>query len=268
MDADFPAAHSMDAAWYAVDKCGHVARFDTGEAGAVPEFAGDPEEDPYEELRDAVPAVEPVYEREGRIEPGREASGSHHYFEGRGDPGGTLMFVRSIDAVAPEIKRGEAVQVKAKGFAVVFKNLTKAVAKRIHEAKACLGCFYHFDSEDEGGADPARLGLFSYSHLCENWIAGPYGRHSSPSRPLQVGQLPPAVREFVNRVRFDTLCFAEAVRLQPASLGPVVAWDCAWLDLDGKTVRCVPGMEEEYRKYYEQMKANPDPGLALEPPPE
>jgi hypothetical protein len=37
MDADFPAAHSMDTMWFAVDGHGHVAVFDTGENGHAPE---------------------------------------------------------------------------------------------------------------------------------------------------------------------------------------------------------------------------------------
>jgi hypothetical protein len=46
MDADFPAAHSMDTAWYAVDKDGYVAYFESGEGGAVPRAATqlDPED--------------------------------------------------------------------------------------------------------------------------------------------------------------------------------------------------------------------------------
>src|SRR5260370_22461261 len=36
MDADYPAAHSMNTSWFAVDKDGHVACFDSGEAGAIP----------------------------------------------------------------------------------------------------------------------------------------------------------------------------------------------------------------------------------------
>lgn len=39
MDADFPAAHSMDTEWFAVDKDGHVAYFETGEDGSVPNGA-------------------------------------------------------------------------------------------------------------------------------------------------------------------------------------------------------------------------------------
>jgi hypothetical protein len=36
MEADFPAAHSMDAIWFAVDSVGQVAMFDTGETGPLP----------------------------------------------------------------------------------------------------------------------------------------------------------------------------------------------------------------------------------------
>jgi hypothetical protein len=33
---DFPAAHSMDVTWFAIDRDGHVGVFDSGEASAVP----------------------------------------------------------------------------------------------------------------------------------------------------------------------------------------------------------------------------------------
>lgn len=36
---DFPAAHSMDSGWFAVDENGAVAHFDTGEGGALPNDA-------------------------------------------------------------------------------------------------------------------------------------------------------------------------------------------------------------------------------------
>src|SRR5690349_1408281 len=43
MDNDFPAAHSTDTIWFAVDDAGHVAIFDSGEDGHVPSMAGDAE---------------------------------------------------------------------------------------------------------------------------------------------------------------------------------------------------------------------------------
>jgi hypothetical protein len=36
---DFPAAHSMDTVWHAIDRAGHVAVFYTGENGFAPEAA-------------------------------------------------------------------------------------------------------------------------------------------------------------------------------------------------------------------------------------
>jgi hypothetical protein len=39
MDIDFPAAHSMDTHWFAVDREGHVALFFTGENGYIPSLA-------------------------------------------------------------------------------------------------------------------------------------------------------------------------------------------------------------------------------------
>src|SRR5262249_4294000 len=38
---DFPAAHSMDLDWFAVDEAGHVGLFSTGENGHAPQAAQD-----------------------------------------------------------------------------------------------------------------------------------------------------------------------------------------------------------------------------------
>jgi hypothetical protein len=38
---DYPAAHSMDTSWYAVDAAGHVAVFESGEDGPAPRGAKD-----------------------------------------------------------------------------------------------------------------------------------------------------------------------------------------------------------------------------------
>lgn len=56
---DFPAAHSMDTEWFAVDDAGHVAVFDSYEGGAVPEDAAPAsvEEDPVD-VSAAVPWVD------------------------------------------------------------------------------------------------------------------------------------------------------------------------------------------------------------------
>jgi hypothetical protein len=43
MPPDFPAAHSMDTTWFAIDERGHVAAFESGEGGHIPEQARDEE---------------------------------------------------------------------------------------------------------------------------------------------------------------------------------------------------------------------------------
>jgi len=40
IEGDYPAAHSMETIWYAVDEAGHVAAVMTGESGQLPEGAG------------------------------------------------------------------------------------------------------------------------------------------------------------------------------------------------------------------------------------
>lgn len=39
-NTDYPAAHSMDTSWYAVDDLGNIAEFHTGEGGAYPRGIG------------------------------------------------------------------------------------------------------------------------------------------------------------------------------------------------------------------------------------
>lgn len=59
--SDFPAAHSMDTEWFAVDDAGHVAVFDSYEGGAVPDDA--PPSGLDVDLADVVAAVPWVDER-------------------------------------------------------------------------------------------------------------------------------------------------------------------------------------------------------------
>jgi hypothetical protein len=52
MEVDFPAAHSMDTMWFAVDQQGHVAIFDTGENGHAPEQVLQGDSDGWYDLLD------------------------------------------------------------------------------------------------------------------------------------------------------------------------------------------------------------------------
>ncbi len=184
------------------------------------------------------------------------------------DPGPVLMFLGSLDPVRKDLRSGRAREVPAlSGAAVIFKDLKRGRAIQLHKAGACLGCFWPYD---EGGdeprdPDPASLGLYSYKHTDNDTITGPYGRTKRPVRPIQLREIPPALRKIVAQVRFDTLCFAMTPQIQPILYLPCSSWEPAWLDLDGVTQRCIPGKEKEYREYYRTMKSLAP--RAIEPPP-
>jgi hypothetical protein len=260
---DFPAAHSMDTTWFAVDRDGHVACFETGEAGAVPAgaFGGDEAAELIQRLEQLLPRGPAAYDLAGRRVPGREREGAEHA-HGSGLNYPVLLFLKSLDPVQEALASGQAAQVpSAEGVAVTFQHLPPELGRRIHRAGDCLGCFFLF------GHGPAGQGLFEYSHLTENWISGPYGRVARPLQPLHVDQLPPDVREPVKQMRFDKLSFAEATHLQPVEHTECVSWEAAWLDVTGKKVRPMPGREGDYADAVGELEDLAEEGIEVEPPP-
>jgi hypothetical protein len=255
MQPDYPAAHSIYTCFFAVDRDGHVAIFDTGEAGAVPASALSGEE-AYEVRRQlaTLPRIGVIHERKGRATPNHPSEFNEH----RGMlalPYPTLMFLASLDPVRDEIAVGRAVEVRAsEGVAVLFQEMSEALAKRLHDSGACLGCSLYFHNEDDDSSpEIAARGFFSYSHLTENWISGPYGRVSRPAQPIHVDQLPPRMREAVKSMHFHSLSFAETTHIQPIEHTECVSWESAYMDVTGKNIRPIPGREDEYAEHYEEM---------------
>ncbi|HZV04553.1 MAG TPA: hypothetical protein VE999_05640 [Gemmataceae bacterium] len=268
MDNDYPASHSMDTCFFAVDRDGHVAVFDTGEAGAVPAAVLSGEQ-AYEARRQfaQLPRVGVIHEREGRVTPNQPSEFNQH----RGMlalPYPTLVFLDSLDPVKEEIAAGRGIEVQAsEGVAVLFQELSEALAKRLHDSGACRGCSLYFSNEDEEfRPDLAARGFFSYSHLTENWISGPYGRVCRPAQPIHVDQLPPRMREAVKSMRFESLSFAETTHIQPIEHTECVSWESAYMDVTGKNIRPIPGREDEYTEHYEEL-ADIGDNMNVEPPP-
>jgi hypothetical protein len=238
MSDDFPAAHSMDSCWFAVDREGHVGYFDTGEAGALPDAAAQSRDVLLRQLARLLPRCEPIYDLEGRrLADGRSRSYDH------GCPGYMLeyglFFLKGLDLVQPLIDAGRARQVKSSsGAAVIMQNPGEEFIKALHDQDQCLGCSWHFgwdrSDEEDCNSEPERLGLYVYGHLCENWISGPYGRETIPSKPLHIDQLPPMIRNLIKQLRFANLSFAETPHIQPVEHTPCSSWESRWLGCDGK----------------------------------
>src|SRR4051812_6768841 len=97
-EIDYPAAHSMDTLWFAVDRDGRVAAFSSGEAGAVPLAAcvSDEDLDVEEQLRATAPAGEPIFDLRGRVMPGQSGGSADRAWT---EAFPVVLFLTSLDPV-------------------------------------------------------------------------------------------------------------------------------------------------------------------------
>jgi hypothetical protein len=251
---DYPAAHSMDTHWFAVDKDGHVGYFDTSENGCMPKSVTyyqaellDPLElrDPTEALydRDAT-----VYEDSDHVPDSAPTKQHGRVLRG-------TVFLDDLDAVQPWLKDGKATQVPAtRGFAVQFQPYTKPQRKKLHKADACRGCTgrYHWPKSYDRELDPVALGLFSYE-LEETWGPGPYLRRPTvPKKPIKVSQLPKSLQTFARQVRFPKLRFADTTVLQPADHTKCQGWGEIYLSMKAQGFRRLDGKPLEVEKWMKE----------------
>jgi hypothetical protein len=243
---DFPAAHSMDTTWFAVDRDGHVAAFETGEAGAVPAAANVGEDDYaiLDEVREGQSTGAPVLDLEGW----KHKDSSEHVKPAPGmTPERLLIFVRSredLDASFGEVREVPATT----GVAVIADRVTDAALEALHARGACLGCFAYY-VDDESPANPAEFGLFHYE-ATDSGMAGPYALVRRPQRPLSIDAVPASVKE--KAVLFDGR-FGETLWFQPAEFWRCDSWNDAWLGTDMKTVHPFPGRWKEYAAEIKEM---------------
>jgi hypothetical protein len=252
MDADFPAAHSMDTYWFAVDKDGRVGHFTSGSAGAVPVTAlsGLAAEEAEEQLAQALPRGEALYDWRGRQPPCDRPGVGKHNGTDFGPLASVMMFLKSLDLVTKEIADGSAVPFRSvTDFAVWFRELDAELARRLHRNQVCLSCFREFDAlmggEGGGFGRMCRRGAFIYWHIGDDAFSGPYGRVRVPECPLHIDEFPPLLRTQLKATRFP-VSFADAIYVQPIRHARCDSWRVSWLDIDGKTIRAIPGREQQH----------------------
>lgn len=276
MDADYPAAHSMDTCWFAVDMDGRVGFFQTGEAGACPTrgLVGEPAEEARLRLAREVPAGQFEVDLSGRLLP-HDRDGWMRHAGGAEFP--VLMFLDSLDPVQNALAGGRATEVKARdGFAVLWRALTEAEYRRLHRGTpaACRACFWQLAPVLEGAAqdflpNPARHGVFVFSALGGNAAANPYGVQLIPSRPVHVDQLPPDLRANLKAVQFDVVSFDHTPVFQPAEHVPCTAYSPEYIDLKGRR-HALPDWDADdvsEAEQYRQWRAAREAQDAGDPPP-
>jgi hypothetical protein len=280
MDADFPAAHSMDTVWFAVDADGHVGYFTTGEGGAVPVSADLPEpHDAYEvrdRLEECLPSGEARYDLQGFVPPGPRRERRRHQPELSRSQG--VLFLKALAPARQQKLLADRHLIPAcADLAVIFGPLPEDLFRLLHTGRHCLGCFdlSDFDARWEMIAE---RGVYCYGHptyyygdRAEDAIAGPYGRTMVPHAPVHLDQLPPGLRKVIAGTPFKGLRFAETVHIQPCELGPVVCeLNVAYLTRDGGTILPIDGTDpDDYRKFHEWLTGEERDwlqGISVEPP--
>jgi hypothetical protein len=247
----YPSAHSMDSCWFAVDRDGFVAYFSTGESGAMPLSGYRAEE--AEVLRSwlirDLPTGDVLHDPNGHDLPGESVPRYHL------DPSNdfaTVVFLSCLAPVQSDIEAGRVTAVRAtEGYAVIFPILSPEQVRRLTESGAVRSHTYYFDDEVSGANNLARHGIYEYGHLCENWIAGPYGRKAVPARPIHVDQLPPNIRRKLTGTLLTDHTFAKTVHIQPAEHWYCESWEPGWLGLDGVR-RPFAGREADFEQQEEE----------------
>ncbi len=249
MDPDFSAAHSMDSTWFAVDRDGRVALFDSGENGAVAEGAARLDHGlALDDVAAHAPSGAAVYDVDGLY---ATAAPGHAFEYPRGD-GRLVTFVRSLDAVAASVASGDAVALpSAKRPAALWVREGRDALERLHRARECRRCvLVEHRARTRDGREPGDAGVYLYDHAPDTGTPQPYTRVQRPSHPLHVDALPAPLRAKVAAVRFAGVSFEHDARVQPFEHAPSHAYAASgWCGLDGEA-HPVPGREADFTREY------------------
>lgn len=267
---DFPAAHSGDVQWFAVDPQGHVATFYAWSTAPIPitfrdlPIAATTFWDCLERLRAEGVHSKSIVELDGALHllndfsgwygVNRIETGSHG---GWGLPahevrrkrlGRVLMIVQSLDVVQPALDAGLATLALQRPagppYVVDFADLPRELAEQILRSGQCVSCI----SRNLTDVNDDQVGVFHYNHIYHEggysgFWRGPYCRDTAPADPLTVDRLPSEVRAIVEQVCFEHVSFLDRPLIQPLE-----HFDCrgaeqwgAYVQSDGRTLRVMPG---------------------------
>lgn len=238
--AELPAAHSMDTEWFAIDGHGHVAVFDSGEAGGVPEAHFDAwhGQSTWSEL--LGPMLRQAPPRGVRF----VADG---VFEREADPDEWSTLFTAPDGLA------EAYTWDVEVLIELEAPPDPALLESRLGAAHVLGCeqplVYSGECSTRKLAEvwvelgvvrallnppmaPSRFGVYAYAS--EDYSGGPYQRSTAPiGAPLRVESLPTGLRRRLASVQLASVDFRRDRRVQPFEHLPSTIWGTTWIGTDG-----------------------------------
>lgn len=238
---DYPAAHSMDTEWFAVDRGGRVAVLDSLEAGAVPveHLEAQGTQTSSWDLLDGLPVDEHGW-RTVEWMAGQQVAGNatrraveeaHQHWQGY-TPGRVHDLLLVLSHPVP------VAYFAAKGPNARFAGEPLVVYMDDVSAAALVDALRDGVVTGGRGVDPAEelpswLGMFRYEHgdPWENHSAGPYRRETVPESTVRLEQLPEGVARRTVKIDVD---FSDSEWLQPIEHATCAAWSRRWVSSDGE----------------------------------
>lgn len=234
--ADFPAAHSMDTEWFAVDADGNVGIFWSSEGGAVPRF--------YEEFYRAtrICVIEDFCEllpsdEKGIIHLNTEAKSLiQHIIIGTvpksiyDDYSYEMLMIVSSEESIDKLKTSDNFILRFAGepITIYVNQVSNEIIDSMFSSGEILG-----GTEFELFMHPHYLGFFSYDNYSQ--VPIPYEREGVPEKPLKVEDLPEELQQALSKSHFEKIRFAETETIQPIEHTPCATWgnDEYWVDSKG-----------------------------------
>lgn len=278
----FPAAHSMDTTWFAVDRDGHVGVFESGEPGAVPDTSPREVDSPVEEslLELRAPRVTDArFDVSALLHAGLRGGAWPMPMRGilRGWPKGDMrvLLFRDDSVLDAPVRAlaGLHVSAVAQGGQLVSfapDDAADPVDERFRvwsdflQRASKSAAFVAATQVDRSLLTLARRGLFAYqAHDARFNLPEPYGRMLVPDAPMRVDDLPASLRDVLAKRAHLPLSFAEAWYVQPAEHVPCATWESrVYLSSDGCTLRPLPGFEAEFADAVSELDDSEDPAFA------
>ena len=230
---DFPAGHSMDTDWFAVDKDGNIAIFDSGEEGAVPiEF----ESGTYRldllhtQLLFFTSVIRKLYLDEKVIENLLQKCSIEFLQQIKTDEyaGDGCIILLSEGKKWEDLQLENKITNHKEVFAVQLSPVTplylisdiydvrKIIISAIDNKIIDKGCNFSTSCDDEDGYKGIGLkdlGIFFYDHDNHDWRTEPYCKVHTPEIPLKAAQFAP---ELANKIpHFKDVSFEHQYWIQP-----------------------------------------------------
>jgi hypothetical protein len=200
---DFPAAHSMDTEWFAVDSSGCLARFDSGEDGAVPLQAatGLSSTDPSFDVAilEALQLVRVVAAR--GVPEGWSRQGS--------PPTSSQRIVAITDGAQLPESSWIRLSTGAPAGAISRAPLSAAQVREIAATPGVLCTFEESDLHELLLEPQGEEGVFCYDRE-HGEDPGRYARKVIPRDPIRIEELPAPVQEALRGFSLPFSCSVQA----------------------------------------------------------